>query len=185
MMAVPRHFFFPRDFADEAYEDKAFPIGEGQTISQPYTVAFQTELLQVKPGDRILEIGTGSGYQAAILSRLGAEVHTIERIESLFRKTTSLLQDLGYPAACYLGDGSKGLPAKSPFKGIVVTAGAGALAEGLKEQLAVGGRLVIPVGDRHIQKMVLIERLVENNYQRSEHGDFRFVPLVGKHGWSS
>lgn len=185
ILAVPRHYFFPRDFWDEAYEDKAFPIGSGQTISQPYTVAVQTQLLHLKPGARVLEIGTGSGYQAAILAHMGAEVFTIERVEELYRKTTALFAKLKLPVSCFLGDGSIGLPGKAPFDGIVVTAGGNSLAEQLKEQLKVGGRLVVPSGTRDIQKMVLIERLVENNYKRTEHGDFKFVPLLGKYGWKT
>lgn len=185
ILQVPRHYFFPKDFWDEAYEDKAFPIGQGQTISQPYTVAFQTQLLATGPNSSVLEIGTGSGYQAAILAYLGVKVFTIERVEELFRKTTALLTALRLPITCYLGDGSIGLPQKSPFDGIVVTAGGNSLAEQLKEQLKVNGRLVVPSGDRAIQKMVLIQRLVENKYERTEHGDFKFVPLLGKNGWET
>ena len=185
MREVPRHFFFPPDFLDQAYDDKAFPIGEGQTISQPYTVAFQTQLLDPKPGDRVLEIGTGSGYQAAILAQMGVEVFTIERVDALFRKTTEVLMKQKLPIHCFLGDGSLGLPSKAPFDGIVVTAGGNDLAESLKEQLKVGGRLVVPMGDRDIQKMVLLRRLVENKYERTEHGEFKFVPLLGKYGWKT
>ncbi|MCB9261421.1 MAG: protein-L-isoaspartate(D-aspartate) O-methyltransferase [Flavobacteriales bacterium] len=180
---VPRHYFFPADFEDEAYEDKAFPIGQGQTISQPYTVAFQTQLLQLKPGSKVLEIGTGSGYQAAILAQMGVEVFTIERIEALYRKTIELFEKLKLPIHCFWGDGSVGLKHSAPFDGIVVTAGANDLAEHLKEQLAIGGNLVLPLGSLEIQKMVLITRLVENKYERTEHGEFKFVPLLGKHGW--
>ncbi|MCB0734415.1 MAG: protein-L-isoaspartate(D-aspartate) O-methyltransferase [Flavobacteriales bacterium] len=185
LMDVPRHFFFPTDFEDEAYEDKAFPIESGQTISQPFTVAFQTQLLDVKRGDKVLEVGTGSGYQGAILSAMGAELYTIERMDELFRKAVQRFKRFGYKAHCFLGDGSQGLPQHAPFDHIIVTAAATELAENLKHQLTEGGNLVIPVGDRHIQKMVLITRLVENKYQRSEHGEFKFVPLVGKHGWKS
>jgi protein-L-isoaspartate(D-aspartate) O-methyltransferase len=180
---VPRHLFFPKDFRDRAYEDIAFPISEGQTISQPFTVARQTELLRIQQGDRVLEIGTGSGYQAAILASLGAEVHSVERIEGLFRSSSELLRKLKYPVHCYWGDGSKGLPSKAPFKGIIVTAAAPHLAENLREQLEIGGRLVIPIGNSQIQKMVLLEKTVENKYKRSEHGDFSFVPLLGANGW--
>jgi len=185
VLNVPRHFFFPKDFWDEAYEDKAFPIGNGQTISQPYTVAFQTQLLRINKGMKVLEIGTGSGYQAAILAYLEAEVFTIERVEELFRKTTQLFEQLRLPIHCFLGDGSIGLPKKSPFNGIVVTAGGNSLAEQLKEQLGIGGRLVVPSGNRSIQKMVLIEKRVENKYERTEHGEFKFVPLLGKYGWET
>lgn len=182
---VPRHFFFPKDFWDDAYEDKAFPIGSGQTISQPYTVAVQSQLLQVKPGDAILEIGTGSGYQAAILSQLGATVYTIERVDELFRMTSQLFAKLKLPIHCFLGDGTIGLASKGPFHGIVVTAGGNSLAEQLKVQLRIGGRLVVPMGDRSIQKMVLIKKVVENKYERTEHGEFKFVPLLGKYGWET
>ncbi len=185
LLEVPRHFFFPKDFWDDAYEDKAFPIGSGQTISQPYTVAFQTQLLSPKPGDIVLEIGTGSGYQAAILSAMGVKVYTVERVEELFRSTTALFKKLKLPVHCFLGDGSQGLPSKGPFNGIVVTAGGNDLAEQLKEQLVIGGRLVVPMGNRSIQKMVLIQKHVENNYERTEHGDFKFVPLLGKYGWKT
>jgi protein-L-isoaspartate(D-aspartate) O-methyltransferase len=182
MGEVPRHFFFPADFLDVAYEDKAFPIDAGQTISQPYTVAFQSQLLQIKVGDKVLEIGTGSGYQAAILTAMGADVFTIERIESLYRQTIETFKKLKLPIHCFLGDGSQGLLQHAPFDALIVTAASGKMAEKLREQLKVGGRLVIPVGNNDIQKMVLITKLVENKYQRSEHGEFKFVPLVGKHG---
>jgi len=182
---VPRHFFFPKDFWDDAYEDKAFPIGSGQTISQPYTVAFQTQLLNVQPGSTVLEIGTGSGYQAAVLAQLGAEVYTIERVEDLFRTTSQLFAKLKLPIHCFLGDGTIGLASKGPFDGIVVTAGGNSLAEQLKVQLRTGGRLVVPMGDRSIQKMVLIKKVVENKYDRTEHGEFKFVPLLGKYGWET
>jgi protein-L-isoaspartate(D-aspartate) O-methyltransferase len=185
ILQVPRHFFFPKDFWDDAYEDKAFPIGSGQTISQPYTVSFQTQLLDIKPGDTVLEVGTGSGYQAAILANMGVNVYTIERVEALFRHTSQLLSKLKLPIHCFLGDGSVGLSSKGPFDGIVVTAGGNNLAEQLKVQLTEGGRLVVPMGDRSIQKMVLIKKVVENKYERTEHGDFKFVPLLGKYGWET
>jgi protein-L-isoaspartate(D-aspartate) O-methyltransferase len=183
LLEVPRHAFFPKDFWEVAYEDKAFPIGYDQTISQPYTVAFQTQLLKVQPGQKVLEIGTGSGYQASILSHLGAEVYSIERVSELFERTSKRLSQLNYSVHCFLGDGSLGLPKFQPFDRILVTAGAGSLAESLKLQLAENGRLVVPIGDQSIQKMVLIEKSVENIYTRSEHGDFKFVPLLGKNGW--
>jgi protein-L-isoaspartate(D-aspartate) O-methyltransferase len=182
ILEIPRHFFFPSDFLDDAYVDKAFPIGSGQTISQPYTVAFQTQLLKIKKGAKVLEIGTGSGYQAAILSAMGAEVYSVERMEDLYRSTVELFRLLKLPIHCFLGDGSKGLTQHQPYDAIIVTAAGGKLAENLRNQLIDGGRLVLPVGNHDIQKMVLIERLVENKYQRSEHGDFKFVPLLGKHG---
>jgi len=185
LLEVPRHFFFPDAFQSKAYDDAAFPIEGGQTISQPFTVAFQTQLLQLKPGSKVLEIGTGSGYQAAVLSALGAEVYSIERVESLFRKAAEKLTQFGYKVNVFWGDGTIGLPSKAPFDAILVTAAAPDLAEHLKEQLRVGGKLVLPVGDLSFQKMVLIERLVDNKYRRTEHGDFKFVPLIGKYGWSS
>lgn len=185
MLEVPRHFFFPEAFWSKAYDDAAFPIEGGQTISQPFTVAFQTQLLAVKPGDRVLEIGTGSGYQAAVLSAMGAEVYSIERVEELFRSSATKLQESGYRVNVFLGDGTVGLPSKGPFDGIIVTAAAPDLAEHLKVQLNTGGRLVLPVGDQSFQKMVLIERLVDNKYRRTEHGDFKFVPLIGKYGWTN
>lgn len=185
MLEVPRHFFFPGAFQEKAYDDAAFPIEEGQTISQPFTVAFQTELLNVQPGAKILEIGTGSGYQAAVLNSMGAEVHTIERMEKLYRNCVDLFRKLNLPIRVYWGDGSVGLESQGPFDAILVTAAAPELAEHLKEQLKPGGRLVLPVGDQDFQKMVLIERDVDNIYRRTEHGEFKFVPLIGKHGWNS
>lgn len=184
-MEVPRHYFFPKAFQDKAYDDAAFPIEEGQTISQPFTVAFQTELLAVKPGAKILEIGSGSGYQAAILHQMGANVYTIERMEKLYRNCVELFRELGMGIHLFWGDGSLGLESQAPFDGILVTAAAPDLAEHLKIQLKPGGRLVAPIGDRNFQKMVLIERDVDNIYRRTEHGDFKFVPLIGKHGWKS
>ena len=147
MMKLPRHFFFDEIFVTHAYEDKAFPIGQGQTISQPYTVAFQTELLEIKAGDKILEIGTGSGYQASILLELGAEVHTIEYNKVLYNQTRKFLPRLGYRPHFYQGDGSRGLPAQAPFDGIIVTAGAPSVPQDLIQQLKIGGKLIIPVGD--------------------------------------
>ncbi|MFT4521951.1 MAG: protein-L-isoaspartate(D-aspartate) O-methyltransferase [Bacteroidia bacterium] len=180
---VPRHFFFDSDFIDQSYEDKAFPIGHEQTISQPFTVAFQTQLLALQPGMKVLEIGTGSGYQSAILAEMGVEVFSIERVRGLYEAASQILGKMKYRVHCFLGDGSLGLSKKGPFDGIIVTAASHSLAENLKEQLKPGGRLVIPVGDQSIQKMVLIEKSVENIYTRTEHGEFKFVPLLGKHGW--
>ena len=147
MSQIPRHLFLESGFEDFAYQDKAFPIGAGQTISQPYTVAFQSQLLQVKPDDKILEIGTGSGYQTAVLCKMGAKVFTVERQGELYRKTSALLPKLGYrPRLVSFGDGYKGLPTDAPFDGIIVTAGAPFIPEPLMAQLKIGGRLVIPVG---------------------------------------
>lgn len=175
---VPRHLFLDSSFEDHAYQDKAFPIGASQTISQPYTVAFQTELLQVKPNDSILEIGTGSGYQTAILLELKAKVYTIERQQELFKKTKLLFGKLGYrPKKVIFGDGYKGLPEVAPFDGIIVTAGAPNVPKALLSQLKVGGRLVIPVGiDEQI--MTLYIRKSEKEFEKQELGLFRFVPML-------
>ncbi|MBC29302.1 MAG: protein-L-isoaspartate O-methyltransferase [Muricauda sp.] len=176
---VPRHLFLDSGFEDHAYQDKAFPIGAEQTISQPYTVAFQTELLQVKPGDKILEIGTGSGYQAAVLLHLKAKVYTIERQQELFKKTRLFFEKMGYrPKKMVFGDGYKGLPQEAPFDGIIVTAGAPEVPKALLSQLKVGGRLVIPVGIEE-QTMVLFERKSEKKFEKKEMGAFRFVPMLG------
>jgi len=179
----PRHFFFDSALHSHAYEDKAFPIGEGQTISQPYTVAFQTELLQIKPEDKVLEIGTGSGYQAAILYLMGAAVHTIEYKEKLYEKARKFLPQLGIDINFYLGDGSKGIPEKAPFDKILVTAGAPEVPEALVKQLKEGGILVIPVGDRTSQKMLRLTKKSEKEIIKQEFDYFSFVPLLGEEGW--
>ena len=180
---MPRHVFFDSIFLEHAYEDKAFPIGEKQTISQPYTVAFQTELLNVSKGDKILEIGTGSGYQAAILLELGAEVFTIEYNQKLFQKTMDFLPKLGYNPHLFQGDGSLGLPKHAPYDSIVVTAGAPNVPDTLIKQLKIGGVLVIPVGDQKQQKMIAIKKLSQNKASKKEFSHFSFVPLLGKDGW--
>lgn len=175
---IPRHLFLDSGFEDHAYQDKAFPIGADQTISQPYTVAFQTELLQVKPNDKILEIGTGSGYQTAILLHLKARVYTIERQQELFKKTKLFFTKMGYrPKKMIFGDGYKGLPEDAPFDGIIVTAGAPEVPKALMSQLKVGGRLVIPVGEDE-QVMTLFLRKSEKEFEKRELGAFRFVPLL-------
>lgn len=175
---VPRHHFMDSGFLDHAYVDKAFPIAADQTISQPYTVAFQTELLQVKKGDVILEIGTGSGYQTAVLLELGAKVYTIERQQELFKKTSQFLPKIGYrPKKLIFGDGYQGYEEAAPYNCIIVTAGAPFVPKPLLSQLAVGGRLVIPVGD-DIQIMTLIIRKSETEFEKHEFGEFRFVPLL-------
>ena len=175
---IPRHLFMDSSFLDHAYQDKAFPIGSEQTISQPYTVAFQSELLQVKIGDKILEIGTGSGYQAAVLCDLKAKVYSIERQQELFKKTSKFLPKLGYrPKKLIFGDGYKGLPEEAPFDSIIVTAGAPFVPKPLLSQLKVGGRLVIPVGE-DVQVMTLIIRKGIKEFEKQEFGDFRFVPLL-------
>jgi len=180
---VPRHVFFENALLDHAYQDKAFPIGEGQTISQPYTVAFQTEKLEIKPKDKVLEIGTGSGYQASILMELGAIVYTIEYNKVLFEKTKNFLPELGYKPYFFQGDGSKGLPSKAPFDKIIVTAGAPILPEALTDQLAEGGILIIPIGDRERQMMVRI-RKQNGKLVREDFDYFAFVPLLGEKGWN-
>lgn len=181
---VPRHVFFDDALLHHAYEDKAFPIGEGQTISQPYTVAFQTELLNVKPGDKVLEIGTGSGYQACILLELGAKVYTIEYNRNLYEKTRDFLPVMGYKPYFFFGDGSKGLPVRAPYDKIIVTAGAPVIPDALVQQLAYNGVLVVPVGGRDKQTMVRITK--KNGIVKKEEFDtFAFVPLLGKEGWKT
>ena len=178
MMALPRHFFLEKAFEEWAYQDKPFPIGKGQTISQPYTVAYQTQLLKVKKRDKILEVGTGSGYQAAILALMGARVYTIERQEFLYNKAKALLKILKLEQIrTYLRDGYKGLPEFAPFDKILVTAGATEVPEALLKQLKIGGILVIPVGTNG-QKMLRITRLSEKEYKTEELGRFRFVPFL-------
>lgn len=175
---VPRHLFMDSSFEDHAYQDKAFPIAADQTISQPYTVAFQTELLQVEKGDKILEIGTGSGYQTAVLYELGAKVYSIERQQELYKKTKRFLDKIGYrPKLLSFGDGYKGLPEYAPFDKIIVTAGAPFVPKALLAQLKIGGRLVIPVGEKS-QTMTLYIRKSEKEFEKKEFGEFRFVPLL-------
>ncbi|GAA4797960.1 protein-L-isoaspartate(D-aspartate) O-methyltransferase [Olivibacter ginsenosidimutans] len=180
---VPRHFFFDETFWNQAYRDIAFPIGDGQTISQPYTVAYQTELLHIKKGDRVLEIGTGSGYQSCILLELGAEVYTIERQRNLYERTIKVLPYMGYKPHFFLGDGSKGLPQYAPYHKIIVTAGAPFVPDLMLKQLTIGGILVIPVGDEKSQKMITVIRSGENDFDKIELDTFRFVPLVGDQAW--
>jgi len=182
--AVPRHVFFDQAFLEHAYQDKAFPIGEGQTISQPYTVAYQSQLLQVKPGDKILEIGTGSGYQACILQELGAKLYTIEYNDTLHEKAIQMLKMIGYTNATFIqGDGSQGWPSHAPYDGIIVTAAAPVVPEPLIQQLNIGGRLIIPVGNAAKQKMLRIIKEDEKTLRKEVHNYFSFVPLLGKHGW--
>lgn len=181
---MPRHVFFETALLEHAYQDKAFPIGEGQTISQPYTVAFQTEKLEIKPGDKVLEIGTGSGYQACILLELGAKVYTIEYNKKLYDRTKVLLPKLGYSPYFYYGDGSKGLPAKAPYDKIIVTAGAPVVPKSLTDQLADNGILIIPVGNRNKQVMLRITKK-KDELITEEFDNFAFVPLLGKEGWSN
>jgi len=175
---IPRHLFLDSSFEAHAYEDKAFPIGAEQTISQPYTVAFQSELLQVTENDKVLEIGTGSGYQTAVLLKLKAKVYTIERQLELFKKTKLFFSKMGYrPKKVIFGDGYKGLEEEAPFDSIIVTAGAPIVPKPLLAQLKIGGRLVIPVGVDN-QIMTLFVRKSEKEFEKKEFGNFRFVPLL-------
>ena len=175
---VPRHWFMDSGFLDHAYQDKAFPIAANQTISQPYTVAYQTALLEVEANHKVLEIGTGSGYQTAILCRLQAEVYSIERQLELFKKTSLFLPKIGYVAKRLIfGDGYKGLKADAPFDRILVTAGAPFVPKPLLEQLKIGGRLVIPVGDKE-QVMTLYIRTSQKSFKKQEFGNFKFVPML-------
>lgn len=175
---IPRHLFMDSSFLEYAYEDKPFPIGSGQTISQPYTVAFQTELLNIKRGDKVLEVGTGSGYQACVLIEMGAKVYTVERHKSLYMQSKKLLSELGYkPVLMSYGDGYKGLPVHAPFDKIIVTAGAPCVPSDLKLQLKTGGCLVIPVGNE-IQVMMRIIKTESGSFTEEKHGTFRFVPLL-------
>ena len=177
---IPRHLFLNSSFSDYAYQDKAFPIGAGQTISQPYTVAFQSQLLEVKKDQKILEIGTGSGYQTAVLCLMGAKVYSVERQNELFKQTSALLPKLGIgirPKHLSFGDGYKGLPNHAPFDGIIVTAGAPIIPQALMAQLKIGGRLVIPLGEEK-QIMTLLIRKNETQFEKHEFGDFKFVPLL-------
>jgi len=175
---IPRHLFMDSSFEDHAYQDKAFPIAADQTISQPYTVAFQSELLQIKKGDKVLEVGTGSGYQTAVLCELGAKVYSIERQRELYKKTKTFLSKLGYrPKYLSFGDGYKGIPEYAPYEKIIVTAGAPEVPRDLLGQLKVGGRMVIPVGT-DVQTMTLFIRKSNTEFDKTEFGEFRFVPLL-------
>lgn len=175
---VPRHLFLDNAFVEFAYQDKAFPIAAGQTISQPYTVAFQTQLLEVKPGDKVLEIGTGSGYQTCVLLRLTNKVFSIERQKALFDRAKKLLPQMGYNPKLFYGDGFQGLPAYAPFDKILITAGAPEIPEELITQMKVGGIMVIPVDEDDGQGMKRIVKTAENEYKIEEHGKFRFVPML-------
>lgn len=180
---IPRHIFVDTALENRAYEDSALPIGSGQTISQPYTVAAQTELLEVKEGEKVLEIGTGSGYQAAILCFLGGEVYSVERHEQLYLNAREILKELGYRPHLKCGDGTMGWSAYAPYDCIVVTAAAPAVPEDLIRQLAVGGRLVVPVGNQKVQTMTRVTRIDEESYKQEQLKQFKFVPLIGKKGW--
>jgi protein-L-isoaspartate(D-aspartate) O-methyltransferase len=174
---VPRHLFIDSSFEEFAYQDKAFPIAAGQTISQPFTVAFQSEKLALNPGQKVLEVGTGSGYQAAVLVQMGMKVYSIERQKELFDQTKPLLQKLGYKLYQKFGDGYAGLPNHAPFDGIIVTAGAPEIPKALLLQLKVGGRLVIPVGI-NTQRMKVVLKKSETDFEVKDYGDFRFVPML-------
>lgn len=183
MSKVPRHIFVPDQYKSSAYEDRPLPIGEGQTISQPYMVAIMTQSLELKGNERVLEIGTGSGYQTAILAELAREVCTIERIAILLQRAKSILQLLGYENISFLvGDGTKGWPEKAPFDGIIVTAGAPEIPQTLLTQLNEGGRLVIPVGPRYTQTLYRVTRC-GRSYKEEDITGCVFVPLVGEYGW--
>tara|TARA_B100000927_G_scaffold122674_1_gene98925 strand:- start:1301 stop:1945 length:645 start_codon:yes stop_codon:yes gene_type:complete len=178
ILKVPRHLFMDNAFVEFAYQDKAFPISCDQTISQPYTVAYQTKLLDLKPYEKVLEIGTGSGYQTAILSNLKAQVFTIERQKKLYLKAKKFLPSIGYTAFFIFGDGYKGLPKVAPFDKIIITCGAPYVPEELLHQLKIGGKLVAPIGTGKIQKMTLVQRNSEKKFSRSEYGNFSFVPML-------
>ena len=175
---IPRHLFMDSGFVHFAYQDKAFPIAENQTISQPFTVAFQSELLQIQKGDKVLEIGTGSGYQAAVLLELGAVVFTIERYKTLSMHAQRILPSMGYYPRFFFGDGFEGLPTYAPFDKIIITAAAPEIPSKLLEQLKVGGRMVIPHGKGEKQRMLLVQKISDTDYEQSEHGVFEFVPML-------
>ncbi len=176
--SIPRHLFIDNAFVNFAYKDQAFPIGSGQTISQPYTVAFQTELLDPQPYEKILEVGTGSGYQTSLLLYLESDVYSIERQKELYLKTKSFLPKLGYKCHLIYGDGYKGLPKFAPFDKIIVTCGAPSIPLNLVKQIKIGGKMVVPIGDSSKQVMHLIERISEKEIKTTKHGDFLFVPML-------
>ena len=178
IMQIPRHLFMDNAFVNFAYQDKAFPIGSGQTISQPYTVAFQTQLLDIKPYQKVLEIGTGSGYQAAVLNLLDTHVYTIERQKDLFNKTKQFLPSIGYDCMFIYGDGYKGLPKFAPFDRIIITCGAPFIPKELIDQLKIGGKMVVPVGDGDNQEMHLVKKISETETKVTTHGNFSFVPML-------
>ncbi len=175
---VPRHLFMDDVFLKHAYQDKAFPIGAGQTISQPYTVAVQSVLLNVGKRDKVLEVGTGSGYQAAVLAEMGVKVYTIERQRELYRKAQVMLSDLGYRIHFFLGDGYEGQPQYGPYDGIIITAATAEVPDKLLRQLRIGGRLVVPEGERDSQVMTLYLRRGDDDYEITTHGNFVFVPML-------
>lgn len=179
---VPRHLFLNSSFIERAYEDIAFPIGSGQTISRPHTVAFQTELLDLKKGEKVLEIGTGSGYQTSVLLEMGAKVFTIERQKALFDSTKTFLPSIGYNAKFFYGDGYKGLNTFAPFDKIIITAGAPTIPQALLDQLKTGGIMVIPLGEK-VQVMTMIRKVDAKQFEKTEFGEFKFVPLLEHKEW--
>jgi protein-L-isoaspartate(D-aspartate) O-methyltransferase len=180
---IPRHYFFDKAFENHAYADKAFPIEAGQTISQPYTVAYQSQLLKLDPGMKVLEIGTGSGYQSCVLLELGAVLHTIELQITLYNKAKTILPKIGYYPTFIQGDGTLGWTQDEPYDRIIVTAGAPVIPNELLKQLAIGGILIIPVGDNKSQKMLRLTKIDLSIIEKEEFGNFSFVPLLGKQGW--
>lgn len=181
---VPRHIFLDSSFVELAYQDKAFPIGAGQTISQPHTVAFQTQLLQVEKGMKVLEIGTGSGYQACVLAAMGAKVFTIERQRNLYFKTKEILEQLPFRVKTFLGDGYEGLPSYAPFDRVIITAGVPSLPETLIQQMKTGGIMVIPMDrpESEGQTMLRITKLEDGSLNHESFGDFKFVPMLKEIG---
>jgi len=183
MLKVERHLFVPDAMIQHAYKDVALPIGFGQTISQPYTVAFMTHILNLKPGAKVLEIGTGSGYQAAVLEKMGMRVYSIERQFDIYQITLKLLEKLQVRAFCKWGDGTIGWEEFAPYDGIIVTAGSPSIPATLKKQLAIGARLVIPVGDKSSQELKIITKTGEDSFSVENEPNFSFVPLIGREGW--
>lgn len=185
MGKLPREIFINPSLHNRAYEDTALPIDCNQTISQPYTVAFMTSLLKVEPNNKVLEIGTGSGYQACLLYLLGARVFTVERILELFEQANKKFHELGFNINTRYGDGTLGWKEFAPYDRIIVTAASPRIPPSLKEQLAIGGRMVLPVGNKSSQVMCLVERISENEFKEYRNDHFKFVPLIGKEGWES
>lgn len=183
MLKVPRHAFVESAFTEAAYEDRPLPIGDGQTISQPMTVALQSSMLGLKPRMKVLEIGTGSGYQAAVLCEMGAKVYSIERIRPHHQRAAAILDEIGYRPRLKCGDGTAGWNTYAPYDRILVTAASPSIPETLKKQLAIGGKLIIPVGNRDQQQMAIVTRNAENEWTIDRRGNFAFVPLIGQHGW--
>ena len=181
---VERHLFVPEAIKHLSYNDVALPIGYGQTISQPYTVAFMTQELRLKPGQKVLELGTGSGYQAAILFQMGMEVYSIERNYDILLETQKLFDRLGIRVKTKCADGTLGWNEYAPFDGIIVTAGSPSVPLSLKNQLSIGGRILIPVGDKYSQKLKIVTKIDENKFDEEDIPEFKFVPLIGKEGWS-